>query len=332
MSVDVLLTGATGFVGGEIGRELRRAGHAVSALVRGENAAARLEAAGVPARAFSGDLADHDAVRAAVRGATAVVHAAAIVDPRAQADRAAVARVNRDLAIELGRIAKAEGVRRFVFISSIAAVGFWSGHVTAQDPCRPETGYGRAKRDAEAALAAMATPDFDVVILRPPTVYGPGEPYNFLDWVRSVHSGLFRVIGSGANRMPLVTTRNVAVTAVAAVERRLPAGVYFVTDREEYSMNRIHRAILRALRRRPRRLRIPTSVAWAAGLVNETLRKVAPTTPLLLSRARVRTLTIDQRLDVTPLLRAGVAIDAELEDWVDLTVRDYERRGLLRHA
>src|SRR5690349_21345427 len=123
MTARILLTGATGFIGRGIARDLHGAGHSVSSLVRGADAHERLERADVPGRAIPGDLADRSAVAGALSGANVVVHAAALVDPKLHGDPRAVRRVNQDLTIEIARDARSAGARRFVFVSSIAAMG-----------------------------------------------------------------------------------------------------------------------------------------------------------------------------------------------------------------
>jgi nucleoside-diphosphate-sugar epimerase len=324
-----MVTGATGFVGRAVVAELVRRGHDVVALARDVNAARRLGIDGASVRLHSGDLADRASLASAASGCDAVVHAAALVDPALVADEAEVYRVNRDFAVELGRVARDAGIRRFVFVSSIAAMGFWSGAATSTSTCRPESAYGRAKLDAERGLLALATTGFDVVVLRLPTVYGPGERYNFLSWARAVDSGVFRLIGDGGNVMPLCTTANAARAAAHAAEGGLAGGVHLVADAEPYSMTRIHRALLGALGRREPLFRLPHSVAWIAGLANEIASSQVRGVPQILSRARVRTLTADQPFDVHPLLDAGVELDAPLEEWVEATVRDYRNRGAL---
>jgi nucleoside-diphosphate-sugar epimerase len=325
----IAITGATGFVGSEVARAASRAGHDVVCLVRGEAPEERLARAGVRARVVPGDLADAAAIARLIAGAHGVVHLAAVVDPALQHDERAVTHVNRDLAVALARAARDAGARWFVFVSSIAAMGFWSGVATGRSPCRPETAYGRTKRDAEDAILALNTPDFGAIALRPPTVYGPGESYNFLSWVRAVDRGVFRLIGSGGNHFPLSTSENVGRAAVAAASGALSPGAYVVADGEAYTLQRIHRAILAALGLPEPRLSLPVAAARVAGALNEAVHFAVPAVPLLLSRARVRTLTVDQRFDVEPLLRRGVALDAPLEDWVRRTVEDQRARGLL---
>lgn len=324
----VLVTGATGFIGPTVVRELVNAGYRVIALVRDDRAHARLERqSGLEFR--QGDLRDRTSLMRAIRDCHAVIHLAALVDPKLLHDPSEVFAVNRDATIELARCAREAGVARFVFMSSIAAMGFRSGLATSESPCRPTTDYGRAKLEAEHALAALKTVAFQPIVLRPPTVYGPGERYNFLSLVRAIERGYFRIIGDGTNRFPLCTTENLARTVVAAVDGRLPDGVHLVADAEPYSFDRITRAVARALGRRVPKLHVPIRVARVVSGLNELVSAALPAVPLVLSRARVMTLTSDQPFDVAPLLRAGVPLDAPLERFVELTVDGYRLHRLL---
>jgi len=278
----------------------------------------------------AGELGQRAALERALEGCAAVVHLAAVVDPAAANDEGAQRRLNCDAAIELAELARAAGVERFVFMSSIAAMGFFSGPATSTSRCWPVTAYGRAKLAAERGILALAAPGFAVTVLRPPTVYGPGERHNFLTWTRAVEARHFRVLGDGRNTFPLATTANVARAVCGALDGRLAPGIFLVADRERYSVVRIHRALLRALGRPEPGLRIPRQLAWAAGAANEAACAAFPRLPCVLSRARVRTLTADQPFDVSPLLESAVELDAPLEEWVSLTIRDYRRRGLIR--
>jgi nucleoside-diphosphate-sugar epimerase len=330
MAERVFLTGATGFIGSAVARELSARGSDVTALIRGAAPEARAAESGLFARVCPGDLLDPTAIAGALERAEAVVHLAAVVDPDLATDEAAVQRANRDATLDLARAAKAAGARRFVFMSSIAAMGFWSGPARADSACRPVSAYGRAKLEAERALAELADPSFDVVVLRPPTVYGPGERYNFLAWVRAVDRGLFRVIGSGNNVFPLCSVENLSRAAAAAVSPRFRAGTYLVADAEPYTVNRVHRAIAAALGRSTPRLRLSRPAALALAIGNEALAAKLPRVPLFLTRARVATLTADQPFDVGPLLAQGIDVEARLELSVRAAVADYRARGLLR--
>jgi UDP-glucose 4-epimerase len=317
----VLLTGATGFIGRVAARELVGKGVTVRALVRGPDPAGRLATAvGPEVECAPGELLDPAALERAVAGCEAVAHLAARVDPTQWGDEAAAQRETEHATLELARAAKASGCRRFVFISSIAAMGFRSGLSTPA--------YGRAKLGAERAISALASPGFEVVVLRPPTVYGAGERYNFLALVRAVDQGLFRLIGSGTNILPLCTVVNVARLTREAALGRVPPGVHLIADDDWYPMLRVQRAICQALGKRTPRLRIPVPVAKVIAVTNELAAKLGA--PLVLPRARVRTLTVDQRFDLSSLGDARRELDAPLEAETAATVADYRAAGLLR--
>lgn len=324
----IFLTGITGFVGRAVAARIDDAGHECRALVRGARPELRLPP-GARARVVPGDLERIDEVASRLGGVDSVIHLAACVDPASQADEARMARTNLEATLALARCARDAGARRFVFASSIAAMGFWSGPATPASPCVPVSTYGHLKLAAEERLARLQRTGFEVVVLRAPTVYGPGERYNFLAWTRAVERGVFRVIGDGKNRFPLCSSDNFASALVAAAEGRVAAGVHLVGDRETYTVNRIHAAIARALGRRVPGLRLPVTVAYVAGAANEVVSRVLPRVPSVLSRARVRTLSVDQRWDVSSLQRAGVELAADLEAEVARTIAEYRARGLV---
>ena len=180
----------------------------------------------------------------------------------------------------------------------------------------------------EVALCGrISSSSFRPIILRPPTIIGPGERYNFLGWVRATARGVFRPIGSGDNTFPLASLRNVAHAVVASVEGKVPPGIHPLADPERYSVRRIHRAICAALGVKPPRLRIPRRVANIVAGANDALSVLG--VPQVLGRGRVRTLTVDQPFDVGSLLAAGVPLSACLEEQVRITVEDQRKRGLV---
>ena len=122
------------------------------------------------------------------RGYDAVYHTAAIVhQPRSKDAPGELARyraVNCDLAVDAAKKAKAEGVRQFVFLSTMAVYGLTAAFgktvtITAQTPTVPTDNYGLSKLEAERALLSLEGPDFRVAILRPPMIYGKDCKGNF---------------------------------------------------------------------------------------------------------------------------------------------------------
>src|SRR5438552_7018239 len=183
----ILVTGASGFVGTTLCRELLARGHTVRATLR------RLDPPStVPPQLHQiliPDIAAEFDRRALVDGVGTVIHLAAIAH-RLNIAGGELRRVNGDAAVRLAEAA-AGSVRRFVFLSSAKVHGedSGSGTYTEDDALDPQDSYGRSKLEAERALTDTAARcGIELVIVRPPLVYGPEVKANFLrllDWLDS---------------------------------------------------------------------------------------------------------------------------------------------------
>lgn len=125
----------------------------------------------------------------------AVVHLAAIAhQPDGRLPDTEYFRVNRDLAVQAGKLARAHGVRRFIFVSTVKVMGERSTTPWREtDHPTPVDAYGKAKLQAERELLALHEPGtFEVVVIRPPLVWGPGAKANFA-----------RLLKLGLRRIPL---------------------------------------------------------------------------------------------------------------------------------
>ena len=154
----------------------------------GNSLKAYLEAFGNHYRVDCVSLRSGDWMEQSFRGYDAVYHTAAIVhQPRSKDAPGELARyraVNCDLAVDAAKKAKAEGVRQFVFLSTMAVYGLTAAFgktvtITAQTPTVPKDNYGLSKLEAERALLSLEGPDFRVAILRPPMIYGKDCKGNF---------------------------------------------------------------------------------------------------------------------------------------------------------
>ena len=117
----------------------------------------------------------------------AVLHVAAIVHQKEQPEMESLYyRVNRDLAVEIARKAKAEGVRQFILMSSMSVYGMDTGIITPETVPQPVSFYGKSKLAAEELIQKEADEQFRVCILRPPMVYGSGCKGNFQTVVKLV--------------------------------------------------------------------------------------------------------------------------------------------------
>ena len=270
----VLVTGASGFVGAALCRDLLARGHSVLAAVRHLNAAR--EAPPGLRQILVPDLAGEIDRRGLLEDVDVVVHTAAIA--HRAADEGEIRRVNFDATARLAQAA-AGRVRRFVFLSSVKVHGEDSGEraFAETDPTRPEDSYGRAKLDAERSLTdSAARSGMEVVSLRPPLVYGPRVKANFLRLLRWVDSGLPLPLASVHNRRSLIYLGNLVDAIARCVEHPDARGAFLVSDEEVVSTPELVSRIARALGRPTRLLAVPPrllrSIAAIAGRRDEARR------------------------------------------------------------
>lgn len=210
----VLLTGATGYIGGAVAEALRRAGgHEVTGLARSDEAAERLKTRNIGA--LRGDLKDTEILFAAAREADAVIHTALPHTPDAsEVDRKAVEAI-------LGAL---EGTNRpFIYTSGIWVYGSTGDTVaTEETPLNPTALVAWRPRNEKLALEAAGRSVRSVVI-RPGIVYGRGGGIigGMLQEART--KGIVRFVGTGDNRWPQVHVDDLADLYVLALESA-PAG------------------------------------------------------------------------------------------------------------
>lgn len=195
-NLTILVTGATGFIGGHLARRLVQEGARVRALVRSPHKAAALADLGV--EIIPGDITDRDGVRRATRGASIVYHAAAWADE--QGDRDAVWAVNVTGTQHMVDAAIAEGVARFIHLSSCAVYG--SRQQMDIDESAPPRMTGRVYHDSKVAaeevvFAAYRDHGLPVVVARPSQVYGPGSPQFTIRVIEAVKGGKVILVDGG---------------------------------------------------------------------------------------------------------------------------------------
>lgn len=266
----ILMTGATGMVGQAVAAHLTSDGrHAVRAATR------RLSADCLPGFEVVpvGDLGACPDCTAALKGVDVVIHLAArvhVMDDTAADPLAEFRRVNVQGTLNLARQAAAEGVRRFVFISSIKVNGEATKlgvSFSADDIPAPMDPYGVSKMEAEQGLREVATQTgMEVVIIRPPLVYGPGVKANFAALMRAVQRGWPLPLGAVHNRRSLVALDNLVDFIVTCLAHPQAANqTFLVSDGRDLSTTELVRGLAHATGVPARLVPVPVWALQAAG-------------------------------------------------------------------
>jgi 2-alkyl-3-oxoalkanoate reductase len=276
----VLLTGGSGFLGSFTAEQLAAGGHVVRALVRPRSDKRVLEK--LPGVEFApGAVEDRASLGAAVKGVDAIVHVAGIVKARRPED---FFLVNAQGTRNLLDAAVARGVGRFVYVSSLSAVGPSVDGSPVRDDAdpRPVTHYGRSKLEAERAVLA-AKDELHVTVLRPPLIYGPRDRET-LAFFTSIRNGVLPMTGDGRNTLSVVYVEDCAAAIVRALEAKdAPSGrAYFVEDGAVYVWRDALAEIEAALGRRAFvRFGMPVGVVKMAAAATQLWGKVTNTAQML---------------------------------------------------
>ncbi len=217
----ILVTGASGFLGGPVCATLAERGHEVAALVRRPGS----EPAGT--RAVAGDLTDAGRLTGALGEAApeAVVHLAAEI--ASQRDAARIHEVNVEGTARLLEAAKAAGARRVVFASTVVTGDAHGALLTEESALPVETAYGASKQEGERLVRESG---LESVIVRPSHVYGPGGWYAEELVSRLRKPGRVAVIGKGDNLWDVVRVEDVARALADATERAPAGSLYHCAD------------------------------------------------------------------------------------------------------
>jgi nucleoside-diphosphate-sugar epimerase len=298
-----LVTGANGFVGG----------HLVDALAsRGWRVRRALRAAVAPDDAAVGDINGQTNWDRALQGVNAIVHLASrvhVMRETASDPLAAFREVNVAGTRRLAEAAIHAGVKRFVFVSSIKVNGERTTDrpFDENSPAAPRDAYGQSKLEAEEALRAMR--ELDVVIVRPPVVYGPGVKGNILRLMKLVDRGVPLPLGRVRNRRSMIGVRNLCDFLVkCAGDSRAAGELFLICDDEALSTCELVRRIGSMLNRQARVWPFPVSAMRAAASLVGAGETIARLT---------ESLEVDSRKAREMLgWSAPMSVDAQLEEMV----------------
>lgn len=329
----ILVTGGTGFIGSHLIEALRKKGEDFVCLVRKESNWQPLAKKGI--KLVFADLKERKKVFSELEkiGKMDVVfHLASFLSDEPVPYR--VFYENNVLGTKnLADFFLDKKLKRFIYYGSIAGIGIREikGLVNEKTPCKPDLPYGRSKLETEKLLLSyFKRYRFPVVILRPPTVYGPGEKRNFLILCRTIKSGLFKIIGSGENRMSFCYVGNlIAPTLAAAKKKRVEGKVFLIADTRPVTMREMTETIAKAEKVKLSSIKIPIFLAKIIGLFFDILSKIFKR-QMPLSLGRVKTMTANFAYDISKAKRIlGYKPPRDWQADVAKTIKRYQENGLL---
>jgi nucleoside-diphosphate-sugar epimerase len=263
-----LVTGANGFVGRAVLRRLNAmSGIQAKGSVRRADATTDTGASVV----VTGDLSPQTDWSASLTGADVVIHAAArvhVMDETAVDPLAEFRRVNVDGTLNLALQAAAMGTKRFVFLSSIGVNGAQSildKPFSEADNPAPCNAYALSKWNAEKGLQGVASDTgLEVVIIRPPLVYGPNPPGNFRRLLRLAARGWPLPLGAIHNKRSFAALDNLVDLIVTCIDHPAAANqTFLVSDGEDISTTELLRRMGAALGKPARLLPVPVWILAA---------------------------------------------------------------------
>ena len=276
-----LVTGATGFVGAAVARALAARGHQVRALVRAGADLRNL--AGLDAEPVVGDLTDRASLRRSVAGCRTLLHVAAdyriwVPDPEA------MRRVNVQGTLDLLAEARAAGVARAVYCSSVAALGLTADGTPADEATRVTRvigHYKQSKYEAEqAVLRFVAETGFDCVIVNPSTPVGPRD-------IKPTPTGKM-ILDAAAGRMPayldtglnIVHVDDVAAGHVLALERGR-RGERYILGGTDMGMAELLALVNAVVGRKSRPVKLSVPLLWPLAVGAEAAARLFGGNPLV---------------------------------------------------
>lgn len=259
MSV-TLITGATGFVGRGLCSRLLAEGRDLRCAVR--------MASSLPNEVVVGDIGSDTRWGEALKEVNTVIHLAArvhVMNDRADNPLAEFRSVNVDATLNLARQAAAVGVKRFIFLSTVKVNGeeTASGHsFNEENPSHPIDPYAISKHEAEEGLRRLAEETgLEVVIIRPPLVYGPAVKGNFLNMMGWISKGIPLPLGAIHNQRSLIALDNLVDFIITCIDHPAAANqTFLVTDGEDFSTTELLRRVGQAMGEPARLIPVPVSV------------------------------------------------------------------------
>lgn len=325
----VLVSGATGYLGKTIIHRLIDAGMRPIAVARSASKAESLRGLDVPV--FVADLGTGEGIFDALEGVDSVIHCAGGGWAKARNDFYLNNTRTAELVATVLR-RRETPLRRFVFLSSVSAHGPHDSldECALDSPDQPLSDYGRSKLAAEGALARLLPAESSLVSLRPPAIYGPGD-IRLLPLFRAVQRSI-APLPAGAGTTSVLHVHDLASGVLAALDMETDGhATHYITDGNSYAWSDIIAKIGELMGRQPRQLSLPKPLLNVAAGLNEFRARVTDR-PALLTKDKLKDMTAANWVFDSSKFReaANWKPEYDLEKGLQSTLQDYWDRGWLK--
>ncbi|MEM4156482.1 MAG: NAD-dependent epimerase/dehydratase family protein, partial [Archaeoglobaceae archaeon] len=326
----ILVTGASGFLGGHLTRKLADEGYNVFAMVRKTSDTSRLE--GIDKR--YADLLDYESLKEATKGVDIVIHLGAYYTFYGKKEL--YQKINVEGTKNLLEAVLKNGVKRFIYCSTTEVIGpVKNPPADESTPPNPEYEYGKSKLKAEELVRSYANKGIEFTILRPSGIYGPYNvddvSYWFITSFAKNSLATKFIVSSGENLIQFVHVSDVVNGFLLAIEKENSVNqTYIISEDKAYTYNQVYRILAEILGREAPKFHIPVFMAKAMIFPVELTNRLLGRENFMWHVKTVDSITKDRAYSVEKAKRElGYRPKYDLKTGLKETVEWYRENGFI---
>ncbi len=308
---------------------LQKQGHNVRILIRNIEKAEKLF--GHSCEFFCAEIENPQNIKGCCDNIDIVYHMAALMghDLPSREALAKFREINVNGLKNIVKEAKKSNVKRFIFVSSTAALGLQQDvfYVNEHTQCKPYTPYQISKYEGELYMLEEINKNFPAIIIRPSMVYGPGFKGDFLLMAKVCMTGWFPKIGLGKNFSPALYISDLAEALVRFADRGKIGETYMLASKESYTLKETAKIIGKALNKKIKFFYVPRCLAILGAGILEFLCRLIGCKPFVTQR-NIKSVSTDRIVDISKTIRdlgfiPQVSLDVGLPQTIEYFCREH---------